>query len=144
MNKVFLLCLLLFLFGCNIALAEGTAHRYVIPKYGEFYCPPKGQYGTQVKSEDVFDAAEDCNAWKSEFWLETRPDAYNECLKREKRFTIRYQLGICARVYKKTHNIGKSGCLFEFVPKYNRVVKYSCFGPKPESVIKAIKQKYEK
>lgn len=143
-KKIFLLFVMVFLFGGGFAFAEGTQHRFVIPKFGDFYCPPKGHYGTQISSDDVFDAAEDCNAWKSDFWSDTRPEAYTDCLKREKRFAMRYQLGICAPVYRKTHNVGKSGCLFEFVPKYNKVVRYSCFGPNPDDAIKSIKQKYEK
>lgn len=142
MKKVaFLLCLLVFLSGCSTV--DNNVHDIAFPKSGVYFCPVQDYDGSYILAEDIFDASEKCDAYKSEFWQETSPEAYDDCLKRKQLFVKRFQLKTCAPVIKKTHNVDKSGCLFELATKYNKVVKYNCFGPNIPAVVRIIKAKYE-
>ena len=141
-NILFLLCLIVLLSGCSLNDENGP-YPMRFPKKGTYFCPLPNYDGSYLLSEDIFDATEKCEDYKSEFWQETSPDAYDNCLKRKKLFVERFQLGTCAPVLKKTHNVRKSGCLFELATRYNKVVKYNCFGPDIPAVVRIIKAKYE-
>ncbi len=142
-NIALLLLAVVLLSGCtNINYTNGN-HGIAFPKKGIYFCPVQNYDGSYVLSEDVFDASEKCDSYKSEFWEETSPGAYEDCLRKKGIFVERFQLGTCAPVLKKTHNVGKSGCLFELATKYNKVVKYNCYGPNITSVVNIIKAKYE-
>lgn len=144
MKKIALLLLaVVLLTGCNSKDEEIDAPGIKLPKIGIYFCPKKDYDGSYLLNEDVIDAAEKCEAWKSDFWKDTAPNAYKECLERKKLFVERFQQNTCTPVLKKTHNIDKSGCLFEYAPGYHKIVKYSCFGPDIPKVIKEIKEKYE-
>jgi len=139
---VFLLCMVILLSGCTFD-GKDNPHGLAFPKKGTYFCPVSHYDGSYLLTEDIFDASEKCEDYKSEFWQETAPTAYDDCLKRKKLFVERFQLGTCAPVLKKTYNVHKSGCLFELATKYNKVVKYNCFGPEIPAVVRIIKAKYE-
>ena len=145
MKKIALLLLVATLFtGCNFNKeGEDTTPGVSFPKMGIYFCPQKDYDRTYVLDSDVFDAAEKCDSWKTDFWKDTAPNAYKDCLERKKLFVERFQLGTCTPILKKTHNIGKSGCLFSYAVEYKKITKYSCFGPEIPKVIEEIKQKYE-
>ena len=144
MKKIaFLLCFAVLLSGCSFTGEGKGSHGIAFPKKGIYFCPVQNYDGSYVLTEDVFDASEKCDSYKSEFWEETSPMAYEDCLRKKGMFVERFQLGTCAPVLKKTHNVGKSGCLFELATKYNKIVKYNCYGPNITSVVNIIKAKYE-
>lgn len=145
MKKIaFLLCLVVVLLsGCSYGDGDNGQHPMKFPKKGIYFCPVPDYDGSYLLAEDIFDASEKCDDYKSEFWQETSPDAYDNCLKKKKLFVERFQSGTCAPVLKKTHNVRKSGCLFELATRYNKVVKYNCFGPDIPAVVRIIKAKYE-
>ena len=66
------------------------------------------------------------------------------CLAKKKLFVERFQLNTCVPVLRKNFTEGKSGCLVQVIEKYNKIIKYSCFGPDVDSVIKEIHKKYPK
>ena len=138
-----LLCLVVLLSGCSSNSGNKGHHGIAFPKKGVYFCPVPDYDGSYILSEDVFDASEKCDDYKSEFWQDSSPGAYEDCLKKKGLFVERFQLGTCAPVLKKTHNVRKSGCLFELATKYNKIVKYNCFGPDIPSVVRIIKTKYE-
>lgn len=144
MKKIaLLLCAVVFLSGCSFNNDNDSPHGIAFPKKGTYFCPVENYDGSYLLAEDIFDAEEKCADYQSDFWQATSPGAYDDCLNRKKLFVERFQLGTCAPVLKKTHNVGKSGCLFELATRYNKVVKYSCFGPNITSVVNIIKAKYE-
>lgn len=144
MKKVtLLLSIVVLLTGCCLNCFDYNIHNLKFPKSGNYFCPAKDYDNLYLLDEDIFDASEKCDVWKSEFWLENDPNAYNRCLERKKLFVERFQLGTCAPILRKVKNVKKSGCLFEYAPIYNKVVKYSCYGPDIPLVIKIIETKYE-
>lgn len=140
-----LLCAVILLTGCNKNVEEDeySVPGLALPKTGSYFCPQNGYDRSYTLNEDVFDASERCAVWKSDFWKESAPNAYQECLDRKKIFVERFQKNACTPILKKTYNIGKSGCLFEFAAKYEKIIKYSCYGEDIPRVIQEIKQKYE-
>ncbi len=142
-RTVILLCSVLLLTGCCFNCNEYSIHNLKFPKSGNYFCPPKDYDNSYLLNDDIFDASEKCEAWKSQFWTENDPDAYERCLKRKKLFVERFHLGTCTPVLRKVKNVKKSGCLFEYAGLYNRIIKYSCYGPDIPLVIKVIETKYE-
>lgn len=146
MKKIaLLLCAIVLLTGCNKTADEEeySVPGLSLPKTGSYFCPQKGYDNKYTLNEDVFDAAEKCAAWKSDFWKDAAPHAYQECLDRKKLFAERFQKETCTPILKKTYNKGKSGCIFEVAMKYDKIIKYSCYGEDIPRVIQEIKQKYE-
>lgn len=140
---ILLLCGVLLLSGCTTGEDSDTMQGINFPKKGNYFCPEKNYDGSYILREDMFDASEKCEDYKSDFWMATSPESYDNCLKNKKKFVERFQLGTCSPVLKKTYNVKKSGCLFELATKYNKVVKYSCYGPSIPAVMRIIKAKYE-
>lgn len=143
MKKItLLLFMVMFLSGCGTNDFEYSPMSLALPKLGTYFCPVKDYDGSYLLPEDIFDASEKCESWKTDFWKENAPNAYKDCLNKKKVFVERFQQNTCVPVLKKAHNVGKSGCLIEVIEKYNKVIKYSCYGPDIPSAIKAIKTKY--
>ena len=138
-----LLILAVTLCGCTkVEDVEYEPISLALPKKGTYFCPMRGYDGSYLLMEDIFDASEKCENWNNDFWKENKPEAYENCLEQKKLFVERFQQNTCVPVLKKNFTEGKSGCLVQVIEKYNKIIKYSCFGPDVDSVLKAIKKKY--
>ena len=139
---IVLICIALIFTGCHSKNANNNSN-LKFPKTGSYFCPNENYEGTYTLNEDIFEANEKCELYKSDFWQETAPRAYNDCLERKKTFVERFTQGTCSPIVKKTYNIGKSGCIFELATEYDKIIKYSCFGTEIPRVVEEIKAKYE-
>ncbi len=140
-----LLASVLLLSGCTkVEDVDYEPIGLALPKKGTYFCPEKYYDGSYLLQEDIFDASEKCEVWNTDFWKENKPEAYDKCLESKRLFVERFQQNTCTPVLKRNFTEGKSGCLVQVVEKYGKVIKYSCFGPDVEAVLKDIKKKYPK
>ena len=144
-NFALILAAVLLLSGCTkVEDVDYEPMSLALPKKGTYFCPERGYDGSYLLQEDIFDASEKCESWNNDFWKENAPDAYDNCLEKKRVFVERFQLNTCVPVLKKNFTEGKSGCLVQVIEKYNKIIKYSCFGPDVDSVLKIVHKKYPK